>query len=634
EILQRLVDKVVDLGEAEMKDPDLAMFVDTPEWGPVPANQVLVLLDDTQGEADAQLLAQQLGGTIVGSFDYINLWQIEFPSGSADDLRAALTTAAAASGVTSAFPNSLITLDACNDAFDDPVFAGGAAAPYERIGVSAAWDYLKASGVPLSNVHIGLVDSALMLKDPNGRITSEFDNVSFPHGAGSTTDYWTDDEGYTINNGIWHANGVLGQIAGDMDDGGMVGIASPLGKQLSIEHTDIYRPGSVTDQSYPLDPELAEALGPKSAATTGRLMLDLKKQIEKGATIINGSFGPVHTGALNGFEAIAWKKFLGKIGTEHPEVLFVFSAGNEGVQNNGSNTWPGGIKLPNVMTVGSVQSDSTTTNYSNRTDPNGVGEVTLAAPGDQAMWGTGADGSIVNTDGGTSSAAPMVTAAAALVRAVDPSLSAEQIKILLEVTSDTGPADVGGKILRVDKAVLTAINTKRALAGLTPDLKAEDLKGLCEVQLSFKRIGLIEGWVEYEVTATLPKVGPAGSEVRIELGSNSVGGHGADPQKVTSSGGSVTFNVAGSQEGFGVIVTRLDTGAKARHYFQPDLTPTPEVTPTAAHQPRNACVGVTLADFHDNHINAIKCSLTCFLVGGPAPSDAEILDCIAKNSEP
>ncbi|MBM4436363.1 MAG: dehydrogenase [Actinobacteria bacterium] len=93
-----------------MADPNPAMLIDSPEWGPVPANQVLVMFADGRTEADAQRLAQQLDGKIVGRFAYINLWQIEFPSRSADDLRAALKQAGAAAGVESAFPNALLAL--------------------------------------------------------------------------------------------------------------------------------------------------------------------------------------------------------------------------------------------------------------------------------------------------------------------------------------------------------------------------------------------------------------------------------------------------------------------------------------------------------------------------------------------
>ena len=56
--------------------------------------------------------------------------------------------------------------------------------------------------------------------------------------------------------------------------------------------------------------------------------------------------------------------------------------------------------------------------------------------------------------GGTSAAAPQVAAAAALLLSLDPDLTAGEIKQILSDTARPGPAELGGKILAVDQAVL------------------------------------------------------------------------------------------------------------------------------------------------------------------------------------
>jgi hypothetical protein len=81
----------------------------------------------------------------------------------------------------------------------------------------------------------------------------------------------------------------------------------------------------------------------------------------------------------------------------------------------------------------------------------------MAAPGEQALWGGNRNRGFINWLGGTSMAAPQVTAAAILIRSIDPCLTAGQIKQILVETSSPGPADLGGCILSVGNATAETI---------------------------------------------------------------------------------------------------------------------------------------------------------------------------------
>ena len=436
----------IEFGLVSQTDPAPGSLVVTTEWGIVPSNQVIVLLEPG---VTVEEMAAELGDLVIGRIDYIGLVQLSVPAGTAADLAAVLAELRNAPGVATAFPNLEVALAACG-VLDDPVYAADNAAPYEMIGVSRAWDILEVLDLERSTVTVGVADSAVST-DPFEVHPDEFDNVTISNGAGDRS------SDYGIYGGYTHADGILRLLAADTDDGGVAGIAAPLGPDLSIIHTNIY----TGDEYIPLSRDDGEEL--PTVGTVGgphlmRSMVSIMDQIEDGATIINGSFGASAVSADNASVAQAWRRFFTQMADDHPEVLFVFAAGNESKELDGTNDWPGGMPLANVITVGNVTVDGQIAATSNRVGEGG--EVTLGAPGEQSIWGVDALGTVV-PGGGTSSAAPMVTATAALIRSVNPLLSASEIKQILRETATEGPDAVGGRILRVDRALLGAVNLAR-----------------------------------------------------------------------------------------------------------------------------------------------------------------------------
>ena len=308
---------------------------------------------------------------------------------------------------------------------------------------------------------------------------------------------------------------------------------------------------------------------------------------------INGSWGALTVSTANAGDAAMWQRFFAKMArdpkTSH--VLFVYAAGNYEGTLDGKNYYPGGIQSPNVITVGNIQTTGKRNWSSNKVDPSVPGgEVTLGAPGDQAVWGTGADGKVLAGGGGTSSATPMVTATAALVRAIDPTLTGAEIKDLITGSAAPGEAEVGGRALRADLAVRKAIDGARAkmkLPAFTDEMIVA-AKQSCSIKVNgsvLRRLDNPAGATEWSITASLATT-PGPTTLSLVVG-------GARPtnwrQSVDKPGVTVTWKVLAPKSGVTIIVTRLDNGFWVKYTLRddgrPSASPTPTSKPTPAPKP-------------------------------------------------
>ncbi len=206
-----------------------------------------------------------------------------------------------------------------------------------------------------------------------------------------------------------HGNSIAGLIAADNDGSGINGLATSLiGDNLNLV---------MADALVSIEPEII------ASNCIGAIENMI---VEGGAEIINVSFGlSIHrdeAGQQFLDDAIrAFRRFMSR----YPDVLFVIAAGNRRIQLTGSNEVPGGIVLPNTLTV----------SYWSHDDPAVLGNsaygdvVEISAPGDNIP--------VPNINGrdhgtGTSLAAPIVVSAAAMLKSVGGrDLSASEIKSLL-----------------------------------------------------------------------------------------------------------------------------------------------------------------------------------------------------------
>lgn len=158
-----------------------------------------------------------------------------------------------------------------------------------------------------------------------------------------------------------------------------------------------------------------------------------------------------------------------KIIAKYPKMLFVFSAGNSGLDNDSYHHYPSRIKLPNTITVGAINGEflASFSNY-------GVNHVDIGAPGVAIL---SLLPKIYSTDGrdiysptsGTSMAAPYISNLAAQIMNNNQKLSPPEVKAIILATGDE-KSHLKSKLLSG-----SVVNNQRAIkaALLSRDMKIE-----------------------------------------------------------------------------------------------------------------------------------------------------------------
>lgn len=522
-----------DLGAASFTPPDPTSVVVTPEWGAIPTDYIGIMMKDGSGRPQAEKAASAMGGKVVGEVEFASIYQVSIPPKGAEGVKAALALAAQQPGVESAFPDQLTMLDAeaagsvegtqCTPLNEPPYLPTAVVdngLPYRMIGVQNAWDIVRGSGVKLTPVKVAVLDTPLL------RSTGEFDGatvVETPEAEDSTlTASMAAGKPEPLGT---HGTAVTSIIGADPDNGGVAGVASVLGDTLSIRHTNVFADqyGSVVVTAA-LDPaNLTQAPARGGTWSIGELVA-MTRAIKSDATLVSCSWG-----RSDSSESMtkAYRRFFARAEAKRSDVLFVCSAGNDGKSLDGMKRTPSGVASANMVTVGNLENDGTRRSSSNMIGPDF--EVTLAAPGHRVLSGVAADGSQSNVSGGTSFATPQVTATAAMMRALNPMLSAGDIKRILVETGRPAVSDdakklsrpvdptVGGRVLASDLAVLRVLNDLRQNKG-KPQLTLEQAVARGRIALvaqpssagSWRLSGALDPSVEGGHELTISGVGQQG----------------------------------------------------------------------------------------------------------------------------
>ena len=528
------------------------------------------MMVEGKSRADADGVAQTIGGTVVGEIEALGLYQIQTSGKTEADARTAVDKAAAAPGVETAFPNEALgsaeeIWGKRVDPFDDPAYDGDLGKGNALIGLPKALRYIKGSGLPKSPVNVGVADDGLWKNQ------GEFGNNLKIYGEHSS--WWPglrSDPRYYENASIGsgavadpagsHGTETAGIMVADPTNGGQSGIITAAGVDVTLTPINL-KSGLVKGFDGPtyFDRTNYSDLG---AVDSFNMIGGLMMEVNAGATVINVSYGTVGTSnsPLRRESATAFRRYFEWMAKAHPDVVFVCAAMNADSAITPTNNYPAGAGsgLPNVITVGNVMNDSSKADSSNYAGEGG--EITLSAPGEQAVRGTDAQGKPITDTyqylgadyggGGTSMAAPQVTSAVAILRAFNPDLSGERIKEILTQTARAG-------VLAIDEAVFQVITDVRASKKM-PTLNREQLEAMGAIDAVATTTDKPN---VYSVRGILPMAGDNGTDVAIK-GSQGVSVSGAATQHVADASGEAlwpTITVSGAQPT--ITVTRTDTDA-------------------------------------------------------------------------
>lgn len=378
----------------------------------IPASHLVLYMDERlavdEARAAVAVIAQALGGEVVGQIPPLGMYQLLLPTTTTEELDAAAAEAEAWPGVEGTGYNVLATLDfhePCENDDDVSALGGAQRCAYEAIQYGQAATLMDAihDEIELHPVRVVMVDSAI--NNEHGQFDDvkvvNLDAVEVPPHAG-------------IDNP--HGSLTTGLIAADDGDGLVNGVATRLiGTDLVTILSD-----DMPAQNRALFDAVAE----------------LWVAVEQlGAQVVNMSLG--WRGGPHGFAL--FRERLHQVMARHREVLFVCSAGNDGWLVTETNRAPAGMPEPNLITVGGLAR----CDVDSRWELSGRGPlVDIAAPAvEVAEVGDGVLRS------GNSLAAPLVTALAAVLLSIDPTLTAEEIKRYILTYSYPTSATVGGRRL-------------------------------------------------------------------------------------------------------------------------------------------------------------------------------------------
>jgi len=287
-------------------------------WGSVPANQVLIVVNDTltieEARWIADMLAKDLNGSVVGWFDFMKMYQIETDSKTFEDLKEDVVHARDYPFIDLAFPNQQMYRESSDSPLNDAVYGDGNFDGYKIAGVQEAWDIIAEYRDPLHQVCVGVTDDGLY----RWKKSREFDNTSINT---SLSSYPFDPAELSVPLNKFqiagsHGTGVMNILAADPYNGGLVGIASKsLGDKLNIILINIFWTVNGTI--------------PKEVDFTTESLKALVYEINNGGTILSCSWG---TGEPDPHMAEMYDRTLRRIcdQTNCSRILFVCSAGNNG----------------------------------------------------------------------------------------------------------------------------------------------------------------------------------------------------------------------------------------------------------------------------------------------------------------
>ncbi|MCM2349910.1 MAG: S8 family serine peptidase [Bacteriovoracaceae bacterium] len=164
---------------------------------------------------------------------------------------------------------------------------------------------------------------------------------------------------------------------------------------------------------------------------------------------------------------------------KHSKILFVFSAGNSGLDNDTYHHYPSRIKVPNAITVAAMNGDylATFSNYGKEHVDIGAPGVAILSIVPKVYSEDGSD--LYSPASGTSMAAPYVSNLAAQLKNTNPRLSPSEIKKIILETGESKdylkPHLASGAIASNHRAIRAALLSKDMVLDQAITLGKSDL---------------------------------------------------------------------------------------------------------------------------------------------------------------
>ena len=433
-------------------DPDKVVQI---EDGPEVVVNRIVVVPQTE-EYDAELteaIASEYGGAIIAEFKNLNLFSLEFDIDALDALEMKLEELEADARIESATPNFLFATAQTPTPTNTPTPIPDPDHAYKSIELEQAWKFLedlqKQDKDALKPVHIAVIDDGFV--DCYSSI--DFCNTVFDFKMTITHKKWASEVGNTF-----HGTAVTSVISR------VISRVPELDDTLHIYDagTDLGNIGSAlenilksVDHIYPH----ADKIDVINMSFAGHC--DAKLWI---------CFWPVDD-PLVMLDRGHIKNIIRDLGAKGT-VVVVASGNNE---KDAKNTFPAYLSssFDNVITVGGLKRNKNEraekSNYGNSSDygNDGYEIITVAAPYFVEALNTGDGDGEDFPEGyteldGTSFSAPLVTGVVALMRAVNPELSAKEVKSILVDTGRFGVLSPNGieedwKRVNAEEAVKKAL---------------------------------------------------------------------------------------------------------------------------------------------------------------------------------